>query len=194
MYYDYHEPLKAIPSHRMLAMRRGEKEEVLLLVAGGAGRKRSSPASRGGSSRGRASSDRFLEGVAEDAYKRLIAPSIEVELRLEAKKQADEAAIAVFADNLRNLLLAPPAGGSGCSASIPGCAPAPSWRWWMRPAAFWSMSPSIPTPAKARVPQAKTGTAAAGGGHDCEMIAIGNGTAGRETEQFVKETLAARPG
>ncbi|MDD2900444.1 MAG: Tex-like N-terminal domain-containing protein, partial [Desulfuromonadaceae bacterium] len=110
MYYDFQEPLKAIPSHRMLAMRRGEKEEVLYLSI-------SAPVEQilaALKSRLIQRSSIFsplLERVAEDAYKRLIAPSIEVELRLESKERADEAAIQIFARNLRELLLAPPAGG-----------------------------------------------------------------------------------
>ncbi|HEY5973303.1 MAG TPA: Tex-like N-terminal domain-containing protein, partial [Geobacteraceae bacterium] len=108
MYYDYQEPLKGIPSHRLLAMRRGEKEEFLYLTI-----QAPLPELLTGLKarlvRRESIFRSLLEGVAEDAYKRLIAPSIEVELRLEAKRLADEAAIQVFAQNLRNLLLAPPA-------------------------------------------------------------------------------------
>ena len=119
MYYDYQEPFKSVPSHRVLAMRRGEKEEVLCLsivapveqlLAGLKSRlilRESILAS-------------LLEGVAEDAYKRLIAPSIEGELRLESRDLADEAAIQVFARNLRELLLAPPAGGKRVLGIDPG--------------------------------------------------------------------------
>ncbi|HEY5522927.1 MAG TPA: Tex-like N-terminal domain-containing protein, partial [Desulfuromonadaceae bacterium] len=119
MYYDYQEPLKAVPSHRMLAMRRGEKEEVLYLSI-------SAPVEQilaGLKSRLILRSSIFgplLERVAGDAYKRLIAPSIEVELRLESKERADEAAIQVFARNLRELLLSPPAGGKRVLGIDPG--------------------------------------------------------------------------
>ncbi len=122
MYYDYQEPLRTIPSHRMLAMRRGEKEEVLYLsilapveeiLAGLKGRLIT----------GESIFRPLLEEVAEDAYRRLIAPSIEVELRLEAKNRADEAAIAVFAENLKNLLLLPPAGSKRVLGIDPGLRP-----------------------------------------------------------------------
>ncbi|MFZ3207537.1 MAG: Tex-like N-terminal domain-containing protein, partial [Geobacteraceae bacterium] len=119
MYYDFQEPLKAIPSHRMLAMRRGEKEEALYLSI-------SAPVEQilaGLKSRLILRASIFsplLERVAEDAYKRLIAPSIEVELRLESKERADEAAIQIFARNLRELLLAPPAGGKRVLGIDPG--------------------------------------------------------------------------
>jgi len=120
MYYDYQESLKEVPSHRLLAMRRGEKEEVLFLsilapveviLAGLRERVIS----------GKSVWETLLARVVEDAYKRLLAPSIEVELRLEAKQRADEAAIKVFADNLRNLLLAPPAGGKKVLDRLQGC-------------------------------------------------------------------------
>ncbi|RQW76918.1 MAG: RNA-binding transcriptional accessory protein, partial [Geobacter sp.] len=119
MYYDYQEPLKKVPSHRMLAMRRGEKEEVLYLSI-------QAPtedilASLKARLVKRDSIFRaIMEGVAEDAYKRLIAPSIEVELRLEAKNRADEEAIRIFSRNLRNLLLAPPAGSRRVLGIDPG--------------------------------------------------------------------------
>src|SRR6056297_3769819 len=119
MYYDFSEPLKQIPSHRVLAMRRGEKEDFLrlqieapeeeilgrlaqLLVPGDS------------------SCREWLVAVISDAYARLIAPSIEVELRLLAKQNADEEAIRVFAENLRNLLLAAPAGSNRVLGVDPG--------------------------------------------------------------------------
>ena len=119
MYYDYQEPLKTVPSHRMLAMRRGEKEEVLYLsitapeeeiIAGLTNRLVTS----------KSIFAPLLASVAKDGYHRLIAPSIEVELRLEAKERADEAAIRVFGDNLKNLLLAPPAGAKRVLGVDPG--------------------------------------------------------------------------
>ncbi len=119
MYYDYREPLREIPSHRMLAMRRGEKEEVLRLAVE-APEEEILLRLKGRLIRGESIFLALLEGMAEDAYRRLIAPSIEVELRLEAKKRADEAAIEVFADNLRNLLLRPPAGGRRVLGIDPG--------------------------------------------------------------------------
>ena len=149
MYYDYQEPLKSIPSHRMLAMRRGEKEEFLYLSI-------TAPVDeilaglKAKTIRRDSIFRPMIEGVAEDAYRRLIAPSIEVELRLESKNRADEAAIAVFAENLKNLLLLPPAAASECWGSIPDCVPVQSWRRWMKQGAFLATARSIPTPAAAR--------------------------------------------
>ncbi|OGU15114.1 MAG: RNA-binding transcriptional accessory protein [Geobacteraceae bacterium GWC2_53_11] len=190
MYYDFQEPLKAIPSHRMLAMRRGEKESVLFLsitapveqiLAGLKSRlilRRSSIFTP------------LLERVAEDAYKRLIAPSIEVELRLESKERADEAAITVFARNLRELLLAPPAGGKRVLGIDPGFRTGSKLAAVDATGRFLEHVTVYPHIGEGRIPQAKQDLLRLVETHDIEMIAVGNGTAGREMEIFVKETLA----
>jgi len=190
MYYDYHELLKDVPSHRMLAMRRGEKEEVLFLsilapveeiLAG----------LRERFITGTGICQQFLSSVVEDAYKRLLAPSIEVELRLESKQRADEAAIKVFADNLRNLLLAPPAGEKRVLGIDPGL------RTGCKAAAvdatgrFVDHLTIYPHSGKGKAEAARHDLLRLITSNDFEMIAVGNGTAGRETEQFVREALAA---
>jgi uncharacterized protein len=188
MYYDYREPLASVPSHRMLAMRRGEKEEVLYLaivapteaiLAGLEGR----------IVRGESIFRPLLEGVVRDAYKRLIAPSIEAELRLEAKNRADEAAIAVFARNLRNLLLAPPAGGKRVMGIDPGLRTGSKLAAVDGTGRFLEHVTIYPHTGAGRVPQAKQELLRLVEGHAIEMVAIGNGTAGREMELFARETL-----
>jgi len=188
MYYEYQEPLKAIPSHRMLAMRRGEKEGVLkldLLAPEEEILQRLRLALVKKESIFRA----HLEGVAADAYRRLIAPSIEVELRLAAKTRADEGAIAVFAQNLRNLLLLPPAGGRRTLGVDPGL------RTGCKLAAIDGTGRLL---EHATIYPHTGGAKAQGAGpelarlvekHDCRLIAIGNGTGGRETESFVRQAL-----
>ncbi len=189
MYYDFSEPLKAIPSHRMLAMRRGEKEEILRLgiLAPEAEIVRGL---RQRLIRGASIFRPLLETVVDDAYRRLLAPSIEVELRMEAKKAADEAAIKVFADNLRNLLLAPPAGERRVLAIDPG---------------LRTGSKLVALDATGRLLDQRTVYPHAGGEgrvrearktfldllarHRPEMIAVGNGTASREMDLFARETL-----
>jgi uncharacterized protein len=189
MYYDYQESLKEVPSHRLLAMRRGEKEEVLFLsilapvevILAGLRERIIS---------GKSVWETLLARVVEDAYKRLLAPSIEVELRLEAKQRADEAAIKVFADNLRNLLLAPPAGEKKVLAIDPGL------RTGCKAAAvdatgrFFDHLTFYPHSGKGKAEAARHELLKLIASFDFEMIAVGNGTAGRETEQFVRETLA----
>lgn len=190
MYYAYQEPLKSVPSHRLLAMRRGEKEEVLFLailapveqiLAGLHARLIVRPSIFSA----------LLERVAEDAYKRLIAPSIEVELRLESKERADEAAIAVFARNLRELVLAPPAGGKRVLGIDPGFRTGSKLAVVDANGRFLEHVTVYPHIGEARVPQARQDLLRLVETHAIEMIAVGNGTAGREMELFVRETLAA---
>ncbi|NTV50002.1 MAG: RNA-binding transcriptional accessory protein [Geobacteraceae bacterium] len=189
MYYDFQEPLKAVPSHRMLAMRRGEKEEVLYLSI-------TAPAEQilaGLKSRMILRDSIFrllLERVAEDAYKRLIAPSIEVDLRLESKERADEAAIQIFTKNLRELLLAPPAGGKRVLGIDPGFRTGSKLAAVDETGRFLEHVTIYPHIGEGRIPQARQDLLRLVETHAIEMIAVGNGTAGREMEIFTKETLA----
>jgi protein Tex len=189
MYYDYQEPLKSVPSHRMLAMRRGEKEEVLYLAIQ-APTEEILAGLKARLVRGESIFAGLLRGVAEDAYKRLIAPSIEVELRLEAKNRADEEAIRVFAQNLRNLLLAAPAGSRRVLGVDPGLRTGSKLAAVDATGRFLEHVTIYPHTGAARVEPARREFVRLVDGHDSEMIAIGNGTASREMEQFVKETLA----
>ena len=189
MYYDHQEPLKDAPSHRMLAMRRGEKEEVLYLAI-------SAPVEEiiPGLENLLVSKEsvftQLLKGVAQDAYKRLIAPSIEVELRLEAKNRADETAIKIFSDNLRNLLLLPPAGSRRVLGIDPGLRTGSKLAAVDATGRFLEHVTIYPhAGGGGRVEQAKKELLRLIDSHACELIAIGNGTAGREMEQFTKETL-----
>ncbi|MEA5113158.1 MAG: Tex family protein [Geobacteraceae bacterium] len=190
MYYDYREPLREIPSHRMLAMRRGEKEEVLFLaivapvdeiLAGLKARFVS----------GESIFRQFLEEVVTDAYKRLMAPSIEVELRLEAKQKADDGAIKVFADNLRNLLLAPPAGGKRVLGIDPGLRTGCKLAAVDETGRLLGHAVIYPHTGEGKAEAARRELLKFAGHHGCDMLAVGNGTGGRETEQFVREALAS---
>ena len=182
-YYDFSEPMGGIPSHRVLAIRRGEEEGVLawsvaapvddihagLLARLTAGRRAVAQ----------------LELVARDAYKRLLAFSIEVELRLELKTRADEEAIAIFGRNLEQLLLAAPAGERIVIGLDPG------FRTGVKVAAVSRTGSVLHTDAwmlhqpdrfSAALVRLATTTGA-------ELIAIGNGTASRETEAITRQTL-----
>jgi protein Tex len=188
MYYEYQEPIRLIPSHRMLAMRRGEKEDVLRLNVL-APEEEIMLRLRGRLIRGESIFRPFLEEVAKDAYVRLIAPSIEVEVRLEAKKQADEAAIRVFADNLRNLLLLPPAGGRRVLGVDPGLRTGSKLAAVDGTGRFLEHATIYPHTGEGRVAGAKMSFLRLVQEHGIEMIAIGNGTAGREMERFAREVL-----
>ena len=110
MYADYSEPASKIPSHRMLAIRRGAKEGVLTFEIELDPRAAPSCTSRAQVIRAPGDWAPHLDQAVEDAYERLLNPSIQTEVRLELKDRSDEEAIQVFRENLQNLLLAPPAG------------------------------------------------------------------------------------
>src|SRR3972149_4440627 len=110
MYYDFREPVPVIPSHRMLAIRRGEDEKVLAFSIELNEEKALSYLNRQVIRDSKSVFVPYLEKASKDSYSRLLNPSIQTEVRLTLKKRADEEAIKVFDENLKNLLLAPPAG------------------------------------------------------------------------------------
>ncbi len=186
-YFDWREPLKSIPSHRMLAIRRGEKEGFLLMrvevalddvvnEAIGDWVKSSGPAGM------------EVSKAVQDGCKRLLMPSMETEARLAAKKSADETAIKVFADNLRELLLASPLGGKRLVAIDP------AFRTGCKTVALDASGKLLDYTvlhATAASPHQLLEAAKELLGliqkHKIEAIAIGNGTASRETEAFVRK-------
>ncbi len=186
MYYDFSEPLRQVPSHRMLAMRRGEKENVLRLrieapqeeILGRLSALFVSPESRFAG---------LLREIVADAYQRLLTPSIELDVRLQAKKAADQEAIRVFAENLRNLLLAAPAGSRRVLGVDPGLRTGSKLAAVDATGRFLEHVTIYPhTGGEARVTSAKAELLRLVDAHAIEMVAIGNGTAGREMEQFVR--------
>jgi uncharacterized protein len=189
MYYDFSEPLRQIPSHRMLAMRRGEKEEILRL------RIEAPEETILGRLQGLfiPAASRFAELLREvigDAYNRLLAPSIEVELRLQAKQAADLEAIRVFAENLRHLLLAPPAGSRRVLGVDPGLRTGSKLAAVDATGRFLEHVTIYPhAGGSGKLESARKELLRLVEKHAIEMVAIGNGTAGREMEQFVRQTL-----
>lgn len=185
-YFEWEESLAACPSHRMLAMRRGEKEDILILdIVIDEEQAVEAIQRKVITSRGEAA-DQIKEAIA-DGYKRLLSPSIEAEVRLLSKQQADEKAIQVFADNLRELLLASPLGQKTILAIDPG------FRTGCKVVALNAQGKLLEdTVIYPHEPQRKTVEAenvvlAMCARHHVEAIAIGNGTASRETEQFVRK-------
>ena len=185
-YYDFAQPLREIPSHRMLAIRRGEAEGFLIWSI-------EAPAERivGEMERELAEGNRAREQmrlVVQDAYKRLIAPSVEVDLRLELKTRADEEAIAIFGRGLEQLLLAPPAGEHIVIGLDPG------FRTGVKVAVVSRTGAVLATDAfYLHQPERFAASLLAYVARfDPELISIGNGTASRETEALVRETLRER--
>ena len=188
MYYDFSEPLRQIPSHRMLAMRRGEKESVLRLSVEAPEEEILSHLARLLIPKNNPCRDWF-KTVIDDAYQRLLAPSIEVELRLKAKQTADTEAIRIFSENLRNLLLAPPAGNFRVLGVDPGLRTGSKLAVVDQTGRFLDHATIYPHTGRGRIEEAQQTLLHLIDKYQVEMVAIGNGTAGREMDQFVKQCL-----
>ncbi|WP_088834204.1 Tex family protein [Paenibacillus tyrfis] len=188
MYYSYQEPVRKLPPHRILAINRGEREEVLK-VALDVPVERIHEYIAKQVIKGPSIVCDTLTAVIEDAYKRLIASSIEREVRNEMTEKAEEKAIEVFAENLRNLLLQPPVKGK----VVLGVDPA--YRTGCKLAVvddtgkMLEIAVTYPTPPNNKVAEAKATFKRLIDAYRVELIVIGNGTASRETEQFVAELI-----
>jgi len=189
MYYDFSEPIRQIVSHRMLAMRRGEKEDILRI------RIEAPDEEILGRLNGLfiPADSRFCELLREfiaDAYKRLLSVSIEVELRLQAKISADNDAIQVFAENLRHLLLAAPAGSHRVLGVDPGLRTGSKLAVVDATGQFLDHGTIYPhAGGGGKIEAAKRDLLRLVTNYNIEMIAIGNGTAGREMDQFIRSCL-----
>ncbi len=187
-YYEWSEPLRRCPSHRLLAMRRGEEEgflrvtvsppeddamqivEKLFIIA-------------------RNDAARQVREAVADSWKRLLAPSMETEFRKLSKEKADEEAIRVFADNLRQLLLSPPLGEKNVLALDPGYRTGCKVVCLDRQGALLHNDVIYPHPPQNETARSVSKLLSLIDKYNIEAIAIGNGTASRETEQLVKQYL-----
>lgn len=184
-YFEWEEKLASCPSHRMLAMRRGEKEDILILDITVDNEEALNLIERKMiTTRGESASQ--IKEAIEDGYKRLLQPSIEAEMRLMTKHQADEKAIMVFADNLRELLLASPLGQKTILALDPGFRTGCKIAVLDRQGKLLEDTVIYPHEPQRKVTEAEMILLAFCQRHNVEAIAIGNGTASRETEQFVR--------
>ena len=188
MYYEYSEPVKTIPSHRMLAIRRGEAENILYFLLEVEPERAIAILQRHVL---RQSGDWTpqLEMAIDDAWKRLLNSSIQGEIRLELKRRSDTEAIRVFRDNLYNLLLAPPAGPISVLGIDPGMrtgckvAVVDETGKLLAHDVFYLHTSKHGNAEAAPKLEALLRT------HNVRAIAIGNGTASRETDAFVREFL-----
>ena len=186
-YYDFTSPVRTLAGHRVLAIRRGEaegylvsriaapEEEILARLCTRFVRRNQAPEQ--------------MEAVVTDSYRRLIAPSVEAELRAELKNQADAEAIGIFGKNLESLLLAPPAGNRATLGVDPG------FRTGCKLAVVSGTGALLETGllylhqderAKAEIVRLVRK-------HGVELVAVGNGTASRETDRLVRDALRAIP-
>lgn len=184
-YFDFSEPLKRCSSHRLLALRRGEAEGILKVSITP---EDDEECIRGLERRyvkgGNACSAQVAEAVA-DAYKRLLKPAIETEFSGTSKERADEEAIRVFAENLRQLLLAPPLGQKRVMGIDPGYRTGCKVVCLDAQGALLCNDTVYPHPPKSERQAAARKLTTLVEQYKVEAIAIGNGTASRETEQFV---------
>ncbi|HEY8996768.1 MAG TPA: Tex family protein, partial [Edaphobacter sp.] len=188
MYYEYREPVKTIPSHRMLAIRRGESENVLyFLIELEAPRAIALMRSRILRSQGDWTPQ--LELAIDDAWQRLVNSSIQGEIRLELKKRSDTEAIHVFRDNLYNLLLAAPAGPISVLGIDPGLRTGCKLAIVDETGKLIAHDVIYPHTSKHGVAEAANKLERMIKEHGIRAIAIGNGTASRETDTFVRELL-----
>jgi uncharacterized protein len=188
MYYEYKEPVKTIPSHRMLAIRRGEGENVLYFLIE-VELERAIAILQRHVLKLAGDWTRQLELAIDDAWKRLLNASIQGEIRLELKKRSDTEAIKVFRDNLYNLLLAPPAGPISVLGIDPGLRTGCKVAVVDETGKLLDHTVFYLHTSKHGNEEATPKLAALLTKYHVRAIAIGNGTAGRETDAFVREFL-----
>lgn len=194
MYYDYEEPIQKIVPHRVLAINRGEKEDILRIsvqpphdqIIGYLQKQLLT-------NQATIVKDIMIQAI-DDAYKRLIQPSIEREIRKELSEKAEDRAIHIFSENLRNLLLQPPLKGrmvlgvdpafrTGCKLAVVD-----------QTGKMHQIGVVYPHPPVNKMDQAKKTITEILKKYQIEVVAIGNGTASRETEQFIAEILKENNG
>ncbi|MHB8109006.1 MAG: Tex family protein [Syntrophorhabdaceae bacterium] len=185
-YYEWAEPVKTIPSHRILAMRRGEKEGFLVLRITGCDEEAIEWLKA-----------HFVKSVTpaphevlmalDDSYHRLLYPSIETEIRLAVKTRADDEAIRVFAQNLRQLLLAPPLGQKNILAIDPGFRTGCKVVCLSEQGKLLVADTIYPHTSQKQSDEAGEKIVELSRKYTIQAIAVGNGTAGKETELFLKK-------
>lgn len=189
IYYEFTQPISKVLPHQILALNRGEKEEILKVTLKADVERITSYLAKKYIQDMYAISVNIIKEAIDDAYKRLIYPSIEREVRKELTEKAEDRAIHIFAENLRNLLLQPPLKGK----VVLGVDPA--YRTGCKLAVvddtgkLLEVDVVYPHPPVSKKAEAKKKLLSLLAKHGVEVVAIGNGTASRETEQFVAETI-----
>lgn len=184
-YYEWEEPVSTIPSHRMLAIRRGAREEFLAFSI--------TPPQETALAvleaifvKGASAAAEQVKAAVHDSYKRLLAASMETEARLAARKKADAEAIRVFAENLRQLLLAPPLGQKAVLAIDPGFRTGCKVACLDRQGKLLHHETIFPLLSDKARDDSGAAVQQMCEKFNIEAIAVGNGTAGRETEAFLR--------
>ncbi len=185
-YYDWSESLKDAPSHRVLAMRRGEKEELLYLDIA-VNEEEILPRIESIFVKSGNTAAAQVKLALIDSYKRLLKPSMETEIRVLTRQKADEEAIKVFADNVRQLLLAAPLGQKRLLAIDPGFRTGCKTVVLDEQGQLKENTAIFPHTGANGLAEAQKTIKYLVSKYDIQAIAIGNGTAGRETEEFVRK-------
>ena len=190
MYYEYQEPVSKIPPHRILAINRGEREEVLKVAIFLENDKILDYLNRRYVKPGVTAE--YLVQAIQDSYSRLIKPSIERDLRHELSEKAEEQAINVFAKNLRSLLLQPPVKGQIILGLDPAYRTGCKWTIVDDTGKMLEVGVVYPTPPQKKAAEAEEILTRQIKKYGVTAIAIGNGTASRETEQFAATMIKNR--
>ncbi|AEG61192.1 Tex family protein [Desulforamulus ruminis] len=188
MYYEHREPVKSVPPHRALAINRGEREEVLKVrlevteeMILGRLNQRWIPARSGAAE--------VLQEAVKDGYRRLLAPSLERDIRNRLTEAGEEQAINVFSKNLRQLLLQPPVKGKVVLGLDPAYRTGCKWAVVDDTGKMLEVGVFYPTPPQKKIVEASREVSRLVSQYGVDIIAIGNGTASRETEQFVADLI-----
>lgn len=185
-YFDFSEPLKKCTSHRLLALRRGEADGILKVSITPADEEECTMRLQRQFVKGNNACSEQVAQAVDDAYKRLLKPAIETEFAASSKDKADEEAIRVFAGNLRQLLLAPPLGQKRVMGIDPGFRTGCKVVCLDAQGTLLHNEAIFPHPPKSDRTGAARKLVQLVSQYKIEAIAIGNGTASRETEEFVK--------
>ncbi|MDD4752981.1 MAG: Tex-like N-terminal domain-containing protein, partial [Desulfitobacteriaceae bacterium] len=193
-YENYREPVEKIVPHRVLAINRGEREEFLRVSV----EVNEEPILNWLNKRylKEGVSANYVREALTDAYRRLIAPAIEREIRHQLKEEAENHAVTIFSRNLRSLLLQPPVKGKTVLGVDPAYRTGCKWAVMDATGKLGEVGVVYPTPPHNKVKEAEQEFARVVEQYKVEAIVIGNGTASRETEQFIAELIQkfARPG
>lgn len=189
MYYEYTEAVKRIVPHRILAMNRGEKDGILKVSIDAPTDRILSYLHKQVIKKRDSSAESYIISAIEDAYKRLIEPSIEREIRKELSEKAEERAIHIFSENLRKLLLQPPLKGKVVLGVDPAFRTGCKLAVVDETGKVLNIDVIYPHPPVRKAAEAQNKLKKMFAEYPIEVVAIGNGTASRETEQFVADVL-----
>lgn len=189
MYYDYQEPLKRMAPHRILAVNRGEKEDILKVAITAPEERNIEYIQNKVLKKPTEAIRDLLVNAIHDGYKRLIEPSVEREIRSSLTEEAEEHAISVFAKNLRSLLLQPPLKGKTVLGVDPAFRTGCKLAVVDETGKMQAVDVMYPTPPNNDKAGAEKKLLHFLNEYPVEIIAIGNGTASRETEQFIAEMI-----